>query len=99
MLDLKLSVEFKLIGILFDSGLTNMDKNYMQALDDIRKVASKWVFKNITLTGRITVAKTYLLSKVSHIAAILPTPSNHLCNSFIKVIYDFTRGKNSEGKT
>ena len=74
-----------------------MEQNYMQALDDIRKVAYRWVLKNITLTGRITVAKTFLLSKVSHIAAILPTPNNHLCNILDNVIYEFIRGTNSEG--
>ena len=74
-----------------------MEQNYTQALDDIRKVANRWMFKNITLIVRITVAKTFLLSKVSHIAAILPTPSNHLCNIFDKVIYEFIRGTNSEG--
>ena len=75
VLNLKWSVEFKLLGIYFDSEIKHMDKNYTQALDEIRKVASNWVFKNTTLTGRITVAKTYMLSKVSHVAAILPTPS------------------------
>ncbi len=60
VLNLKWSVEFKLLGIYFDSELKHMDKNYTQALDEIRKVASKWVFKNTTLIGRITVAKTYV---------------------------------------
>ncbi len=45
VLDLKWSIEFKLLGIHFDSGLNIMDINYMQALEDNRKVASKWVLK------------------------------------------------------
>ncbi len=93
MLDLKWSIDFK----LFDGALSGMEKNYTLALDDVRKVANRWVFKNLTLTGRITVAKTFLLSKVSHIAANLPTPNNHLCNNFDRIIYEFIRGTNSEG--
>ncbi len=74
-----------------------MDQYYTQALDEIRKAAINWVCKNITLTGRIMVAKTYMLSKVSYVAAVLPTPSKHLCDTFDKIIYEFIHGKNSEG--
>ena len=73
-----------------------MGKNYNLAVEKIRKVKNNCVFKNITLTGRITVAKTFMLSKVSHIASISPTPSKSVCDLFDKTIYNFILGKNPE---
>ena len=58
VLNLKWCTEFKLLGLQFDSSLGCMEKNYNSALEEIRKVKNNSVFKNITLTGGITVTKS-----------------------------------------
>ena len=43
--------------------------------------------------GKLTVIKTLMLSKLSHIATVLPTPSKLYCKKFEKIMVDFIRGE------
>ena len=47
--------------------------------------------------GKITVTKTFLLSKISHISAVLLTPFQSQSSIFDKDIYKYIRGWNPEG--
>ena len=51
----------------------------------------------ISIFGKITAAKTFMLSKISHIASVLPTPSTTICGSFDREIYEFIKRKKKKG--
>ena len=51
------------------------------------------MYKSLSISGEITVVKTFVLSKISHSAAVLPPPTPKKCALFDDVIHDFIRGK------
>ena len=75
-----------------------MYQNYEKALEDIRKVTHNWMYKYMTIFRKVTVVKSLVLRKVTHIASVLPTPSSMFCELFDEAINKFVQGKNQEGK-
>ena len=73
---------FKLLGCIFDSELDNLAINYTKAISAMRKELFLWSTKKLSIKGKITVIKTYALSKMNHLVTILPT----LKNDFVKEI-------------
>merc|ERR1711888_139595 len=73
-LQVKWCVEFKLLGIHFDSTLSKMDRNYDKAIESIRKELSSWKYRYLTIFGKVTVIKTLCLPKLNHIVSVVPNP-------------------------
>ena len=74
-LNLKWCVEFKLLGIHFDSTLSKMHVNYDIALDAIRREINSWKYRFLTIYGKVTVIKNLCIPKINHIVAVIPNPS------------------------
>ena len=72
--DLKLqwSDSFTLLGVDFDSDLAKMDTNFKAKIEEIEKVYSSWLYRNVTPLGKITVIKSIALSKLSHVVLVCP---------------------------
>merc|ERR1711888_384730 len=68
-------VEFKLLGIYFDSSLSKMDKNYDKAVESIRRELNSWKYRYLTIFDKITVIKTLCLPKLNQIVSVVPNPS------------------------
>ena len=66
-LSIKWCIEFKLLGIHFDSTLSKMHINYDKAIDSIRKEINSWKFRFLTIFGKIIVIKTMCLSELNHV--------------------------------
>jgi hypothetical protein len=66
------------------------------SLEDIRnklqKQVNHWSRFNLSLPGRITVAKTMLYSQINYLGCFLPITDNML-NSYITIIQNFVSGK------
>ena len=73
--DLKLDwdTDFRLLGIDFDSGLTKMERNLENKIEEIRKLLNCWIYRTLTPYGRLVIVKTLALSKLSHAALVIPT--------------------------
>ena len=71
-LNLNWDTQFKLLGVEFDNDLDNMDSNFALKLDEMKKVLDCWIYRSLTVYGKITVIKSLVLSKVSHLALVLP---------------------------
>ena len=56
---------------------------------EIRTAIKKWKYRFLTPTGRACVAKTLLLSKMSHIAFVIPSLNKHKLKSIENEIYQF----------
>ena len=91
--------EFTLLGITYDSTLTKMMCNYEAGLRKLEIVANDWRHKYLTIFGKITVVKTFMLSILSHVATVLPTPSNAYCKKFEKVMVEFIKGEKEKSET
>ena len=74
-LSIKWCVEFKLLGIHFDSTLPKMHINYDKAIDSIRKKINSWIFGFLTIFEKVTVIKTRCLPKLNHVVVVVPNPS------------------------
>ena len=96
--DLKLqwSQSFTLLGINFTNNLENMHLNYNVKVENIRKLLSAWSYRYLTPFGKVTVVKSLALSKLSHIALVIPNPRKDMISNLTNMIYKFIWGSGSE---
>ncbi len=88
-----------LLGITYDSTLSCMISNFDEGLRKLEIVANDWRHKCLTICGKITVVKTFMLSCLSHVATVLPTPPNSYCKKFEKIMSDFIKGEREQSET
>ena len=81
-LSLKWCNSFTLLGIVFDPELKEIGYNYEVGLGKLEEVANDWRHKYFKFLGKITVIKTFMFSRLSRIATILPTPSKTVSKRF-----------------
>ena len=65
---------FTILGFDIDSKLERLDKNNDRILDKIISIIKKWKPYNLSLRGRLTIAKTMLISQITYISTVL-TPN------------------------
>ena len=74
-----------------------MDKitelNINPKLDSMEKTLKSWGFRDITQMGRITILKSLVLSKITHILQALPTPPQHLLTKLENLCITFIWNK------
>jgi Reverse transcriptase (RNA-dependent DNA polymerase) len=63
--------DFILLGIKIDSKLMNLTANFEKAKSNIQKIINYWGRFNLSLVGRIQIAKTFLLSQVNYFGYVL----------------------------
>ena len=81
--------EFNLLGINFACDLTKMPNlNYQSALIKAKQVVNSWKYRYVTPIGKITIVKTLIISKFTHLFMTLPTPVTVL-NDLNKLLFNF----------
>ena len=81
--------EFNLLGINFACNLTIMPNlNYQSALIKAKQVVNSWKYRYLTPMGKITIIKTLIISKFTHLFMTLPTPVTVL-NDLNKLLFNF----------
>jgi hypothetical protein len=66
---------FTLLGVKIDNNLKNLQTNFDKAKVNMQKIVNFWSRFNLSLTGRINVAKCFLLSQVNYLGCIInPDP-------------------------
>jgi hypothetical protein len=73
---IKIQKECKLLGVHIDNKCKNLSKNWQHCITKISGIIKYWNRYNLTLTGRILVSKTFLISQVSFYLGILPLDTN-----------------------
>ena len=76
--------------------LQNTDCNNEKLLDEVRGITNNLMFKSLSNFGKITLVKSFVLSEISHIESVLPTPTLKKCKVFDDVMHDFSRDRNHE---
>ena len=95
-LKLKWSKTFTLLGINFDNKLENMQSNFDDKLDKIEKLLCTWSYRYLTPFGKVTIVKSLGLSKISHIALVIPNPNKNMLKRLNTLFFQFIWDKRSE---
>ena len=70
-LKLEWSNDFTLLGFSLDSTLSKLDANFDKCMTRAKKLIVKWRKYNLSIMGRITVAKSMILSQFTYVVAVL----------------------------
>ena len=95
-LELNWVKNFKLLGLNFDNNLESMESNFSDKLREIEKMLACWLYRYITPYGKITIIKSLALSKLSHVALIIPNPSKQMFKRIERVLFKFLWNNKSE---
>ena len=83
-------VEFDLLGIKYHTNLNKMmELNYSKYIKQAEQVIKHWNRRQLTPMGKITVIKTFIMSKFIHIFTSLPTPKEDKLKEINKMLYLF----------
>jgi hypothetical protein len=66
----------KILGFNISNSFDDLVQNFPPVLDKIKNIAKFWERFNLSLPGRINVAKTLMLSQISFFASIIPVPED-----------------------
>ena len=88
---------FTLLGFQIDSKLKNLSVNFKLVKEKIKSIISKWKPYNLSLRGRITIAKVKLVSQLTYISTVLETNTTML-DEIQEIINNFVMGIRSENK-
>ena len=65
---------FTFLGITFTENLENiLELNYKEKIDIIKRMICTWSRRHLSTIGRITVVKSLLISKITHLLMMLPS--------------------------
>ena len=95
-LGLKWSKSFTLLGITFDNNLEKMQSNFNEKIDKIEKLLFTWSHRYLTPFGKVTIVKTLGLSKISHVALVIPNPNKDMLKRLDTLFFKFIWDKRSE---
>ena len=70
-LNLKWVDSFTILGINIDNRLKHLQDNFHRIFEKVDKKIGFWIRYGLTFQGRITVAKSLLLSQYTYVATIL----------------------------
>ena len=81
---------FKLLGITFDVDLNIIIKeNYYNKIKQIKNSLKVWNRRFLTPLGKITVVKSLMLPKITHLLMSLPNPETELLEEINRMFFDF----------
>ena len=84
------SNSFKLLGVNFDVNLSQMlNKNFEEKLNEIKNLIKHWQSRKLTVLGKITVVKTLLVPKITHLFMSLPNPTGKYLEELNTLLYKF----------
>ena len=92
-LELKWETEFTILGFVIDNKLQKLDKNFDKCDEKVKTLIIKWRAYNLSINGRITIAKSILLPQYTYIGSVLDKISKtryakykrHLTTSFCTI--------------
>ena len=88
----KIVDNIEILGIKIDRRLGQIDENWEKALGKMVNKANYWNLFRLSIGGRVMIAKTYLISQLTHLMGTLPVGKNILDRAN-EVIISFVNGK------
>ena len=88
---------FTILGFEIDNKLEKLDTNFTKVKERIKALIRKWKPYHLSLRGRITIAKTKLVSQITYISTVL-NPSTTIITELQALINNFVMGIESKNK-
>ena len=87
--------KFTALGINYDiMDIENITKiNINEKIVSMKNILHAWGSRKITPIGKITIAKSLVMSKITHILQALPSPDNETLKTLDDMYYNFIWGK------
>ncbi len=89
--------KIKILGMEIDQSLSNINENFVKIHESVKKTISYWERYNLTLPGRINVAKSLLVSLINYVGCFI-MPEGNTLNSIQKSIDDYVIDKLRESR-
>ena len=84
------TTEFDLLGIKYSVHLDNMTQiNFDKYTNFVHQTINHWNKRYLTPLGKITVIKTFIMSKYIHLFSALPSPSKSHIQNLNKLLFTF----------
>ena len=64
------------------------EKNFIERLDSIKKLINIWSARGLSIYGKVTIIKSFLIPKYIYVCSILPTPKE-LLKELNKILFKF----------
>jgi Reverse transcriptase (RNA-dependent DNA polymerase) len=90
-LNFRYAESITLLGVEISMELDNIPEIFNKIQNKIVSLASYWERFRLSLTGRIVVAKTFLISQLNYVACWLPVPEESL-NNIQNILDNFVTG-------
>ena len=89
----------KVLGIYFNASdeASNIQQNWTEKLNSIKTTVQKWAKRNLSLKGKVNIAKTFLLSKLNYALQALSLTDKALAE-IDRVIFKFLWQKKYSNK-
>ncbi len=81
----------KILGIVIDRKLENLDENWEEALSKMERISRYWATFSLSISGRVMVAKTYIMSQMVYLMGMLPL-GIAIGNRINEVLLHFIKG-------
>jgi hypothetical protein len=83
--------EVKLLGMDIDRNLSTMSNYFDEAAGKINRIIEHWKRFNLTLPGRISICKTFMLSQIGYLGCII-TPNDQQLKRLQKLVDEYCLG-------
>ena len=82
--------KLKILGIIFSNRLlaSNNEENWIGRINKIKELISKWTKRNLSISGKLCIIKTYLVSQLVYIMQSLAIPDKVL-NTINTILFRF----------
>ena len=88
-LDLEWCSGVKTLGIYFSCDQEQVFKqNFHERLKDVQKIINLWSSRSLSLFGKVTIIKSFLIPKLLYVSSILETPQQ-IIKDMERMIYKF----------
>jgi hypothetical protein len=81
-----------ILGVTIDRKLEALDTNWDKAIVKMRRLAGYWSLFGLSITGRVMVAKTYILSQCIYLMGSLPM-SREIGDRINEVLVNYVKGR------
>ena len=82
-------IPIKALGVNFtyDQKLLK-EKNFIERLDSIKKLINIWSSRGLSIYGKVTIIKSFLIPKFVYVCSLLPTPKE-IVNKLNQLLFKF----------
>jgi exonuclease III len=80
-----------ILGVKFTSNPEDLVQNYDGKITKVTAIRNFWARFKLSLPGRLNIAKTFMLSQIGYLGAMV-APNNVQLEAFETIIYNFVKG-------